>query len=252
LCGVVGLRPTQGALPMTGVFPLSTTLDTVGPIAATVAHTALLWSALTGRPTPTTPITSLRVGVVCSDATDDVVPTQADALTTALAALTAAGCTLSDVPLPELPDWARDYLDIIGPEAHAHHADRLRQAPDAFEPEVLARLTKAAEVPAWRYVTALRTRARLLGAYPERAGVDMLVLPTVPIEAPPIGARATDLGAGWTDPGAALLALNSPWSLLGVPAISVPLFGAGMPASVQLVGKAGGEAQLLAAAKLIR
>src|SRR6202047_4925948 len=64
LCGVVGLRPSQGALPTTGVFPLSRTLDTVGPMAASVADTALLWSALCGRPSFSVPVTGLRVGVV--------------------------------------------------------------------------------------------------------------------------------------------------------------------------------------------
>jgi len=244
LCGVVGLRPTQGAVPTTGVFSLSTTLDTVGPMAATVADTALLWSALTGRPTRPASVDGLRIGVVRSDQTDRLVPSQALALDTALTALRSAGFTLIDTPMPNLADWARHYLEIIGPEARATHADRVADAPDDFEPDVLARLATAADVPAWRYVATLRTRAALRDDPPS----DILVLPTVPIEAPPVGARDTDVGAGWTDPGAALLALNSPWSLLGLPAISIPIPGTSLPGSVQLVGRAGGEAELLAVA----
>jgi aspartyl-tRNA(Asn)/glutamyl-tRNA(Gln) amidotransferase subunit A len=81
--------------------------------------------------------------------------------------------------------------------------------------------------------------------------VDLLLLPTVPIEASPIGVRDTDVGAGWTNPIPALLAFNSPWSVLGLPAISVPVAGGALPGSVQLVGRPGGEDQLLAAAAVL-
>ncbi|HEY0805525.1 MAG TPA: amidase family protein, partial [Pseudonocardiaceae bacterium] len=253
--GVVGLRPSQGALPTAGVFPLSRTLDTVGPMAASVADTALVWSALCGRPSFSVPVAGLRVGVVRSVVTDRVVPVQATALENAVAALTSAGFVVRDHPMPDLADLARIYLDIIGPEARAVHADRVVAAPDEFEPEVLSRLTKAAEIRGWQYVAALRERDALREVFPDRFGADLLVLPTVPVQAPPIGVRDADLGAGWTDPTSALLAFNSPWSVLGVPAISVPVGvpGATMPGSVQLVGRAGGEDQLLTvAAALVR
>ena len=251
LCGVVGLRPSQGAVSTEGVFPLSVSLDTVGPLAATVADAALLWSILAGRPVDPVPVAGLRVGVVRDDVVDRVVPSQAAALERACKALSTAGFVLSEVAVPEMADWARRYLDIIGPEARSLHADRVVDAPSDFEPEVLARLTKAAEVPGWRYVAAQEIRVRLAGGYPDRVGVDLLVLPTVPIAAPPVGVRDADLGAGWTDPAGALLAFNSPWSLLGLPAISVPVVDDGLPGSVQLVGRTGGENQLLATARLL-
>lgn len=255
LCGVVGLRPTQGAVSMDGVFPLSPSLDTVGPLAATVADAAVVWSALAGRQMESVPapVAGLQVGVVRSDVVDRVVPTQAAALKRACAELAATGFVLRDVPVPEMEDWARRYVEILGPEARALHADRVRNAPSDFDPEVLARLTSAAEVPGWHYVAAQEIRAGVLGAYPDRLGVDLLVLPTVPIEAPMVGARDVDLGAGWTNPAAALLAFNSPWSLLGLPAISIPVPApdAALPGSIQLVARSGAEAQLLAVAELL-
>lgn len=245
LCGIVGLRPTQGAVSTAGVFPLSTSLDTVGPMAASVADTAVVWSALVGRSMDPVPVAGFRVGVVRSAPADRVVGSVAVALDAAIARLSAAGFVVVDVVVPELGEWARRYLDILGPEARVVHADRVLAAPGDFEPEVLARLVAAAEVPGWRYVAAQELRARLRGAYPDRLGVDVLLLPTVPIDAPLIGVRDVDLGAGWTDPSAALLAFNSPWSFLGLPAISVPVDGG---ASVQFVGRAGREAQLFALA----
>jgi aspartyl-tRNA(Asn)/glutamyl-tRNA(Gln) amidotransferase subunit A len=85
----------------------------------------------------------------------------------------------------------------------------------------------------------------------ERFGAEILVLPTVPIEPPPVGARDVDLGAGWTSPTPALLACTAAWSVLGVPAVSVPVPGDGLPGSVQLVGRAGMDDQLLAVAALL-
>jgi aspartyl-tRNA(Asn)/glutamyl-tRNA(Gln) amidotransferase subunit A len=243
LCGIVGLRPSQGAVSTAGVFPLSSTLDTVGPMAGSVADTALLWSVLVGRPVSDVPVDGLRVGVVRADVVDQIVPQEADALDRAVAALKSAGFVVGEKPMPELAELNEIYLRIQRPEARAVHAERIEQAPELYEPEVLRRLTNP-ETPGWEYVVA-RQAQREHQSRP--LGVDLLVLPTVPIEAPPIGARDTDLGAGWTNPVAALLAFNSPWSVLGRPAISVPV-GAG---SVQLVGQYGGEDQLLAAAAVL-
>jgi aspartyl-tRNA(Asn)/glutamyl-tRNA(Gln) amidotransferase subunit A len=248
LCGIVGLRPTQGALSGAGVFPLSPTMDVVGPMAGSVADTAVLWSVLSGRPVTTPPVTGLRVGVVRSDETDRVVPEQAQALERALEALKSAGFVLGDAPMPNMADLARMYSHIQGPEARATHADRVARTPELFEPEVLDRLTKAADVAGWEYVAAMDARTRLRDRFPHEMGADVLVLPTVPIEAPPVGARDTDLGAGWTNPTAALLAFNSVWSVLGLPAISVPVPGGALPGSVQLVGRPGDEDELLAVA----
>lgn len=249
LCGIVGLRPTQGALSTAGVFPLSTTLDTVGPMTATVADTGLLWSALRGAQPVAGPFTGARVGVVRAALTEQVVPEQALALDRAVATMKSAGCTVVDVALPELPDYARIYSHLQGPEARAVHADRVERRPDLFQPEVLARLTGAAEVRGWEYVAAARARDRVRAEFGHRIGVDVLILPTVPILAPPVGARDVELGAGWTNPTAATLAFNMAWSVLGLPAISVPVPGdSPLPTAVQLVGRAGGEPELLAAA----
>jgi aspartyl-tRNA(Asn)/glutamyl-tRNA(Gln) amidotransferase subunit A len=248
LCGIVGLRPSQGAVSSAGVFPLSSTLDTVGPMAGSVADAALLWSVLVGRPGTTVPVVGLRVGVVRSDVTDRIVPQQAAALDRAVAALKSGGFVLGETPMPELAELAEIYLRIQRPEARAVHAERIEQAPELFEPEVLRRLTSAPEVLGWEYIAAKQAQRDHQN---RPLDVDLLVLPTVPIEAPPIGVRDTELGAGWTNPIPALLAFNSPWSVLGRPAISVPVPGNALPGSVQLVGQPGGEDQLLAAAAVL-
>jgi aspartyl-tRNA(Asn)/glutamyl-tRNA(Gln) amidotransferase subunit A len=244
LCGITGLRPTAGTLPGAGVFPLSATLDEVGPMAATPAATALLLATFTGRPVSTPPVAGLRVGVLRPDR---VVQAQLTALEYAVAALVEAGCATTEVH-PDLAELHRIYQHIQGPEAYAVHAGRVARAPELYQPEVLRRLTGAAEIRGWEYATALADRARLRPGYLDALGVDVLVMPTVPIEAPRVGARDTDLGAGWTNPGPAMLSLTTPWSVLGLPALSVPVPGPGLPRSVQLVGHPDAEPQLFALA----
>jgi aspartyl-tRNA(Asn)/glutamyl-tRNA(Gln) amidotransferase subunit A len=294
LCGITGFRPSPGVLSTAGVFPLSTTLDTPGPMAATPADTALAQAVLTdaalgsagltvdrrtgaipspatltglanetsadrpgvgGAPSSTEPagftgevppaggvLTGLRIGVLRPDA----VSSQLAAVDRAVMALRTAGSALTEIDAHAADEARTLYQPIQGPEAAAIHRRLLAQAPERYQPTVLARLRDATGVPGWEYVTALAERQRLRAAPPW--SVDVLLLPTVPIEAPPIGARHTDLGAGWTDPVAALLSLTTPWSVLGCPAVSLPVLGAGLPASVQLVGRPGADAALLATA----
>ena len=111
----------------------------------------------------------------------------------------------------------------------------------------------AAAVTADAYEPAVRRLAEVRAAAAERlAGVDVLILPTVPVLAPPIGARDTDIGGGWTSPRDALLAHDALWGVLGLPALSIPIPNpGGLPVGAQLVGAPGGDAALLAMAETI-
>src|SRR6266508_1463560 len=178
LCGVAGLRPSCDAVPTTGVFPLSWTLDTEGPIAGCVADVALGWTVLSGR--------------------------------------TVAGPPPGPPPRIGVP---------VGPWF------------ERVDPSV------AEAVDAW-----VRRLGGPVRAVPVPDAEDLLVLPTVPILAPPLGTREGDLGGGWTSPREALLAFNTPWSVLGLPALSVPVAGLGpgeLPIGAQLVGLPGGDEELL-------
>jgi Asp-tRNA(Asn)/Glu-tRNA(Gln) amidotransferase A subunit family amidase len=108
-------------------------------------------------------------------------------------------------------------------------------------------------VPAWDYARSLRRLHQLRGEATHRmAGLDALVLPTVPVLAPPLGARTADLGGGWTSARDALLAFTTPWSVLGLPSISVPVTGrepGELPIGTHFVGIPGGDDELLAVAR---
>lgn len=262
LCGVVGLRPSFGKIPTTGVFPLSWSLDTVGPIAGCVTDAALGLDAMTGttaagrRPAGIGPAPSaLRLGIPTAgwfERLDDAV---ASAVAELLDRLRAAGARIRAVPVPDVAELLQLYRTVQSAEAVSVHVERMTQAPELFDPEVLDRLKAAADVPAWDYARSLRRLGELRSRAGDRlADVDVLLLPTVPVRAPLLGSRDADLGGGWRAPRDALLAFTTPFSVLGLPAISVPagLLQTGeLPVGTQLVGHPGGDDELLAAARIV-
>ncbi|GHF18295.1 amidohydrolase [Amycolatopsis deserti] len=236
-CGVVGLKPTHGALSTQGVLPLAPSLDTIGPLARTVADARLLWTVLSG--TETTPATS-RLAWLPPDSIHPTLPE-----VTAL--VRARLGDLPEVAVPQAEALRAAYSTIQGSEAYAVHADRFTAAPGLFGEEVRERLRAGGEIRGWEYVRAreLRDRARgeVLNLLREHG---ILALPTVPFPAPLLDARAGELG----DVRAALLSLTSPWSVLGLPAVSVPAGLVGeLPVGLQLVGPPGSEHQLLTIAE---
>ncbi|MGH3796281.1 MAG: amidase [Pseudonocardiaceae bacterium] len=257
LCGVVGLKPGLGALPTTGVFPLSETCDHVGLLGRDVGMIAVAFGALTGRRLD--PSASVR-GTVVGRPADPYWRVYDPEITAAVdrgaAALVAAGCELREVWLSGIEELAATYPVIVGAEAYATHARWLAERPYDYQPATAARLRAAAEHTAAGYVTAQRTRRRLAGELTARMlaeGIDLLLLPTTPLRATPIGAEQVDAPDGtrvtvWP----ALLSLTLPFNLLGWPAVSVPGPGVpGLPAGVQVVAVRGAEQAALAVATRI-
>ena len=259
LCGVVGLRPSFGRISTTGVFPLSWSMDTVGPIAGNVADARLGWHVLTGTESaaaPGRPASTLRIGVPTGPWFERVDSGVGAAVEGLVRRLVDQGATARPVPVPDAEELVRIYRTVQSAEAVSVHLGRLAEAPDLFDPETLDRLRAAARVPAWDYARSLRRLGELREQARSRlAGLDVLVLPTVPVLAPLLGVRDADLGGGWTSPRDALLAFTAPWSVLGLPAISIPVAGLGpgeLPVGAQLVGLPGGDDELLAAAQTVR
>lgn len=252
LCGVVGLKPTRGALPTSGVFPLSETCDHVGLLGADVAVVASAFGALTGQSIdPAAPLTGMVVGRPSDTYWEVHDPEIAAGVEQAATALAAAGATVRDVTMPGIEELAAVYPVIVGTEAYTTHRDWLTERPDDYQPRTRQRLLAAAEAPATDYVLAQRARHRIgsqLRAHLD--GVDVLLTATTPIRASPIGAEVVDAPDGTrVQVGPALLSLTLPFNLLGLPAVSVPAPGvSGLPAGVQLVGPQGGEQAVLAAA----
>ncbi|MDA8369655.1 MAG: amidase [Nocardiopsaceae bacterium] len=247
LCGVAGFKPAHGMIPTEGVFPLSTSLDVVGVVGRTALDCRIAAETIGGMESADTASrVPQRIGWLATGSLFAVDREVGQSARSALGTGETVDAVVDDAELTDLEALHEVFLAIQSSEAYAVHADRVEQAPELFDPEVLERLRAAAEVPGWRYVRALtaraqarRTVARLLDGY------DLLALPTVPLTAPPIGHRTAEINGAAVGVRPALLALTSPWNVLDLPALTVPVGRVGgMPVSIQLVTAAGREHQL--------
>ncbi|MES9540640.1 MULTISPECIES: amidase [unclassified Actinomadura] len=245
-CGIVALKPTLGAVPTGGVFPVSASLDTVGPMARTADDCLLLWNALVGRDAPAPDISGARVGWLVPDAVHPV-----DPRVSAAARAVVEPLLVRDVTVPDIARLRWAYTAIQGGEVHRLHAERMAAAPELYDEEVLARLRAAGRFTAEDTAAARELRERVRGAVTDLFGrFEFLAMPTVPVVPPPLGARSLALNGTPVDVRAALLAFTSPWSVLGLPAVSLPAaLIDGLPAGVQLIARPGAERLLLAAAR---
>ena len=248
-CGVVGLKPAYGRVPVDGVFPLAESLDHVGLLAADARGVAVAWHALHAGGDRAVDLTGVTVCVPSDEHWDPADPAIADGWDAAAAALDRAGARVVDRRLPQCAELAGAYPVIVGGEAYATHRHFLAVRPDAYQPVTRERLEVAADLPAHRYVDAQRSRRRLTDELRRAlAGVDVLLTPTTRLRATPIGADEVDGVA--VRPS--LLALTSPFNMTGWPAVSVPAPGTvGLPVGVQVVGVTADERGVLRVAAAI-
>jgi len=241
VCGLVGLKPALGEVSTAGVVPLSGTLDHVGPMARSVADTALMHHVLTGTASAASTRTGpLTLGVPSPYFCDVLDADVTAALTRLREALIAAGHRVVDVTIDDAAWTPHVYLHIVLPEATWYHAPWLEPHAARYSPGVRIRLEMGGYVLAEDYVRAMRLRDRLR-SHVDRAldGLDALLLPTQPMGAPPLGAAAVDIGGTSLPVRAAMLRLTQLFNVTGHPALAVPagLGLDGLPRGVQIVGR---------------
>ncbi len=267
LCGVTGMRPSTGRVSNAGVFPVSWTFDTVGPIARTAEDCALVLDAVAG-PDPADPTTvggpaprhaallgsgirGLRVGVVSHLFEGAIDPRVAAAVEGAVDELAAAGAHVESVAAPALRETEVVQQLIMLPEAAAVHLEWLRTRIEEYGPDVRARLLAGLLLPGTAVVTGQRARRRLYTdvALPLFERFDLLAAPEMPVVAPRIGQEIVAAGDVELPYRLSLIPHNSPWSCLGLPVASVPCgLVDGLPVGLALVGRRFDEATVLRAA----
>ena len=193
-CGVVGYKPTTGRVPTKGAYPLSSTLDSIGPLARTVSCCAIADAimadedvvALADRPADT-----IRLGVPTGYVVEDLDEHVSGAFSRALAALGDEGIAISDVEFPELADIPAYNMKggLSAVEAYAHHRPQILDFGDTYDQRVRRRILAGGDISAADYLGIHRVRGELISrANGLMTPFDALVWPTTPTIPPAIAA----------------------------------------------------------------
>jgi aspartyl-tRNA(Asn)/glutamyl-tRNA(Gln) amidotransferase subunit A len=256
LCGVVGFKPTARRVPREGAFPLSFTLDSIGPLANSVACCAVYDAILAGEPpAPLPPIAlkGLRLLLPRSSALADLDGKVEKDFQAALARLSAAGALVSEVAVPAF-DRQADYFKgggLAGAEAYHIHRPYLARL-DEYDPRVGKRVLFGRDIIGADYVAILELRAAFIREVEALAGgFDAIVMPAVPCIAPTI-AETEASEEEYFRWNSRILRNNGLINFLDGCAVTIPCHAAGSaPVGFMVCGTAGSDRRILAVSAAI-
>ncbi len=237
-CGVVGFKPTYGLVSLEGVFPLAPSFDHVGPMARSVADCTAMMRVLADDFEPTTveSLEEIEVGVAWLDLADPLVRARVIE-TTELFPLRR------DVELPLAenvgPVFMREVADV--------HRDLFAEFADSYGENVRTKVERCLGLPDAKYERGLAARAEVREqAASAIDGLDLVLTPTLGFVAPPLPVDDLDIRE-------ATIRLTIPFNALGWPALALPCGPAedGLPASLQIAGRPGSDALVLAVGELV-
>jgi aspartyl-tRNA(Asn)/glutamyl-tRNA(Gln) amidotransferase subunit A len=251
-CGLTGFKPSARRIPLQGALPLSPTLDSIGPIAPSVACCALLDAILSGEEAAQQQPMRLRgmrlalPETVVLDGLDDAV---ASAFERALAKLSAAGALIERIALPEFAQLAALNAGggFIAAEAWAWHRELIASAGDRYDPRVLSRMRRGESMSAADLIALMEARRRWKAGVEARiAGFDAMLMPTVSVIAPTLAELQDD--EHYYRMNARVLRNPTFINFLDGCALSLPCQESGSaPVGLMLAAPGGADSSLLAA-----
>lgn len=263
LCGVVGLKPTYGRVSKAGVLPLSFRFDHTGPLTRTVMDAGLMFNAMAGYD-PLDPsslrlpveditrdiqgdIRGLRIGVPRGYFFDQLQDGVAAVLEGAIDELARLGAHLVDVEIPGVAEGVGGLFGFVLAEAQLIHADSLRSRPQDFGEDLLHILSSPAPDSVTLMAGLQAADALTVAMRTVLEQVDVLVTPTTPITAPPIGQEIVRYGNNEEPVLHAMIRCTAPFNATHLPALSLPcgFTSEGLPVGLQIAGRPFDEATLL-------
>ena len=249
-CGVVGLKPTYGAVDRTGIQPLGFSLDHIGPLTTTVADARLTFEIMAGHPIGHAApfnVQELRIGLPENFYLSSIDPEVKQAVENAARAAEQLGARVRRVRVPDIEALNAAGRVILLAEASALYEPYWERRDD-FGADVLALLDQGRMVPATDYVNAQRLRKALLKDFHALfASIDCLFTPATSTTAPLIGQKQVVLDGTPHDTRLAATRLARGINVLGFPALSMPCGTSSgkLPIGLQIVARPNEEGLLL-------
>jgi aspartyl-tRNA(Asn)/glutamyl-tRNA(Gln) amidotransferase subunit A len=249
LTGIVGFKPSKYRVPTEGAFPLSFTLDSIGPMARSVRDCADADAILAGdepQAIEPAPLSGLHFGVAKGLAIEQLDDTVARSFEQAIGVIGDAGARLTDQFFSLLKDMVQVNArgGFIAAEACAIHRDRLRRHGDDIDPIIRNRIERGQQIPAPDYIAMLRERSELVRAMDRQLqDFDALLMPTTPIVAPQFDEVAAV--EGFMAKNMLLLRNTSVANFFDLCAISLPMCrDSSLPTGLMLVARNGQDHRL--------
>ena len=257
LVGLVGFKPSAARVPQGGTLPLSSSLDSIGPLGASVECCRIMDAVLSGGLKRANPsgVKRVRLLVATNRVLDAMDPQVAEDFASALSRLSASGVDIVEkhlAPLEDLYGSINPLGSFSPPEAFAWHRRLLEKGGDQYDPRVASRIRKGADMSAVDYIELLQHRRHFMAAMEhELAEFDALAMPTVPIVAPAIAPLVANDDLYWAT-NSLLLRNTSLVNFLDGCAITLPVQHNGeAPVGFSLAQCSGADAALLALAQTL-
>jgi aspartyl-tRNA(Asn)/glutamyl-tRNA(Gln) amidotransferase subunit A len=251
-CGIVGYKPSRLRITRDGAYPLSFSMDSIGPMARSVADCQRADAAMAGEeraPLAAPSLGDLRVALATGMPVENLDDTVSKAFAQAIASLTKGGARLRDKALPLIEKMVEvNKRGGVQPaEAFTVNRDLLDRRGADVDPNIRARLERARSIGAADYIWMVRERLGLIDEMDAwLADTDVLVMPTCPIVAPTQAEVAAP--DEFARKNAMALRNTSVWNFFDCCAISLPIPGAKLPAGLMLVARNGHDRELFAMA----
>ncbi len=256
VCGIVGFKPTARRVPIDGVVPLSTSLDSIGPLANSVECCAIVDAVFAAEPIVVpepVPLVGLRFGVPRQFVMDELDPVVATAFERACRALVAKGVTVEYVDLPQLNELPAINAKggFAASEAFAWHQRLIARRGKDYDQLVYPRIMRGKEMSAADYIDLIAARADLIKRVTAvTANYDAIIMPTCAIAAPTLDEVSTP--EGFTKKNMLLLRNTTVGNFLDRCSISLPCHAAGeLPVGFMLMGEAMADKRVLGMARSV-